>query len=598
MMKFPCSLFCLLFFSLPGLISVVRGADEAVLQAQQTRVEVIQKVAPAVVAIFGSSGGGGGSGVLITPDGYALTNFHVTNGAGTFMKCGLNNGKLYDAVIVGIDPTGDVALIKLLGRNDFPTAKMGDSDKVEVGDWTYAMGNPFLLATDFQPTVTYGIVSGVHRYQYPAGGNFLEYTDCIQVDTSINPGNSGGPLFNSNGEIIGINGRGSFEKRGRVNSGAGYAISINQIRYFLGHLKSGRIVDHATLGATVYADDEGAVRIGSILGQSEAFRRGLREGDELVSFAGRNIRSVNQFKNILGIYPKGWMLPVTYRRDGEKQDIIVRLRALHRKSEMAPKKRPPGPMPPEPKPEPKPKPGDDEKGEEKKEDQKKKPPQLPIQRLINKPAVPKEYKHLYVKKAGFANYYFNQLQQNRLLKVVSTWGDYSKVSPKWQITGKDNTQAEFKIGLDEKFVGFLQGEEVFVQQLEGADFENLPPNSGGMLSSIYHLKLLLTSKGKEFTEFYYLGTEPLDGSPLMVDVLIARLTGVTSRFYFHHETAKFIGFDTQLSDDVDECKIRFKDQIDQDGKQFPKQFQVSYQGQEFNTFTITKISFSDEAETK
>src|ERR1019366_9381611 len=96
---------------------------------------------------------------------------------------------------------------------------------------------------------------GVHRYQPPAG-IFLEYTDCIQIDTSINPGNSGGPLFNMDGELIGINGRGSFEKRGRVNSGVGYAISINQIKNFLGHLRSGLETDHATLGASMESEGE------------------------------------------------------------------------------------------------------------------------------------------------------------------------------------------------------------------------------------------------------------------------------------------------------------------------------------------------------
>jgi S1-C subfamily serine protease len=248
------------------------------------------------------------------------------------MKCGLNDGNLYDAVIVGIDPTGDVALIKLLGRDDFPAATLGDSDRVKVGDWVYAMGNPFLLANDFQPTVTYGIVSGTHRYQYPAG-TFLEYTDCLQVDASINPGNSGGPLFNERGELIGINGRISVDKRGRVNSGAGFAISINQIKHFLGHLKGGRIVDHATLGATVTTETDGTIVVKDILEQSEAYRRGLREDDEVVSFAGRPIRSVNQFKNILGIFPSGWQLPLVYRREGQKHEIYVRLRTLHRKSE-------------------------------------------------------------------------------------------------------------------------------------------------------------------------------------------------------------------------------------------------------------------------
>ena len=130
------------------------AAEQSVLQAQSQRVEVVQKVAATVVAIFSADGGGGGSGVLVSADGYALSNFHVTSACGDFMKCGLNDGRLYDAVIVGIDPTGDVALIKLLGRDDFPCATLGDSDKLSVGDWTYAMGNPFLLATDFQPTAT------------------------------------------------------------------------------------------------------------------------------------------------------------------------------------------------------------------------------------------------------------------------------------------------------------------------------------------------------------------------------------------------------------------------------------------------------------
>src|SRR6185295_16806218 len=134
----------------------------------------------------------------------------------------------------------------------FPFAVMGDSDKLRAGDWSLAMGNPFLLATDFTPTVTFGLISGVHRYQYPSG-TLLEYTDCIQIDTSINPGNSGGPLFNMKAELVGINGRGSFaqDKRFRINCGVGYAISINQIKNFLGHMRAGIDTDHATLGASV-----------------------------------------------------------------------------------------------------------------------------------------------------------------------------------------------------------------------------------------------------------------------------------------------------------------------------------------------------------
>ena len=393
----PVAIVLLVLAVLPRATHAV---DPAVLAAEAKRIAVASRLASSVVAIFSRGGQGGGAGVLISSDGYALTNFHVTRGAGTFMKCGLNDGRLYDAVIVGIDPTGDVALVKLLGRDDFPHAQLGDSDKLKVGDWTFAMGNPFLLATDFQPTVTYGIVSGLHRYQYPAG-TILEYTDCIQVDTSINPGNSGGPLFSAGGHLVGINGRGSFEKRGRVNSGAGYAISINQIKLFMDHLRSGRVVDHATLGATVVTREDGAVVVDGILDESEAFRRGLREGDEIISFAGRPLRSVNQFKNILGIYPKGWKLPLVFRRDQVRTEVVLRLRALHRASELtgqprASRTRPGKPRPGQPPGRPKRRP---RRG-------RRPPPAKP----------PEKYKHLFVKKTGFANFYFNLRRNHQMIQ--------------------------------------------------------------------------------------------------------------------------------------------------------------------------------------
>src|SRR5947208_9070993 len=288
----PCCYRSRLVLSAAGAAAFVAAvhalrADDApaiparVLSAQTQRIAAIDKVSPSVVAIFSPGGQGGGSGVLISKDGYALTNFHVVQGAGPVMKCGLPDGVLYDAVLVGLDKVGDVALIKLVPQEqgkDFPVAALADSDRVQAGDWSLAMGNPFLLATDFKPTVTFGLVSGVHRYQYPAG-TLLEYTDCIQIDTSINPGNSGGPLFNMKGELIGINGRGAFEKRGRVNSGDGYAISINQIKNFLGHLRAGIDTDHATLGAIVESEGEDGASnklvVKPVLREADVRRRGL-----------------------------------------------------------------------------------------------------------------------------------------------------------------------------------------------------------------------------------------------------------------------------------------------------------------------------------
>ena len=190
------------------LATPVVGVDPVVLEAEARRVEVIRVATDTAVAIFAGSSGGG-SGVLITADGYALTNFHVVQPAGVAMTCGLADGRLYEAVLVGLDPTGDVALIKLLGRDDFPFATLADSDEVEVGDWCFAAGNPFLLSTDLVPSISAGIVSGTHRYQFPAG-TILEYADCLQVDAAINPGNSGGGLFYAAGRLIGVNGRASF----------------------------------------------------------------------------------------------------------------------------------------------------------------------------------------------------------------------------------------------------------------------------------------------------------------------------------------------------------------------------------------------------
>lgn len=554
------------------LPAAVRAADPAVLEAQQQRISVIERVASSVVAIFAPGGQGGGSGVLISADGYAITNFHVVQGTGAFMKCGLNDGMIYDAVIVGIDPTGDVAMIKLLGRDDFPHSPLGDSEQVRVGDFAYAMGNPFLLAADLQPTVTFGMVSGVHRYQAPAGNNFLEYTDCIQVDTSINPGNSGGPLFNEQGEVIGINGRISIEKRGRVNVGAGYAISSNQVRNFIDHLKSGRIVDHATLGATVASNTDGAVVVNGILEQSEAYRRGLRMGDEVVSFAGRPVRSVNQFKNVLGIYPKGWVLPLTYRRDGEKHDIFVRLRALHRRSELIPD-RPQRPVPQHPPDEPNP----EHDGSE------------PHPRTA--PGIPDEYAHMFVERQGFANYYFNELERERVQRAVTELGDFGPPDRLWTLTGRTAAGGEFQFKLAPETLAVKINDDVSLQSLDET-FGDLPPGSGGLLVALHSLKMMLIEPGDYFSEFYYLGSEPIDGGDEQVDVLITTRSEVVNRWYFSKLDGRWLGFDTQLVEDVDACEIRIDGLQDFAGRPFPPVLNVRHGGQSFGTFFIESLDIA------
>jgi serine protease Do len=553
------------------------AVDPAVMQAERERVEVVHRIAPSVVAIFSNSGDGGGSGVLISVDGYALSNFHVTSSAGEFMKCGLNDGKLYDAVIVGIDPTGDVALIKLLGRDDFPAAKLGDSDQVRVGEWAYAMGNPFLLATDFQPTLTAGIVSGVHRYQYPAG-TILEYADCIQTDASINPGNSGGPLFNAKGELIGINGRGSFEKRGRVFVGAGYAISINQIKHFLDQLRSGRIVDHATLGALVRTMHDRAVVVDRVLEESSAYRRGLREGDEVVSFAGRPIGSVNQFKNVLGIYPDGWKVPLVYRREGQRHEIMVELRPLHRASELLEKPK----ESPRPEPSPRrPKPNDPEQP---------KNPEAPPPDVMHQPSGPPEkWKHLHEERAGFANYHFNRLEQARVLKGLEEFGDYAAVTGTWRFTGETTDGKPFVFTLSQKGLGLTLGKNGYYFQPPDVDPLDEPAGTGGLLTALEQLKQLLVRGPEAFSTCYYVGSEPLDGRGPQVDVLFTQQGTVQTQWFFDRQSARLAGFDTTLAGDMDAAEVRIQELNDFSGRRFLGQWTARSGDKEFAAFQTTAI---------
>ena len=560
------------------------AAEPQVREAELKRVEVIERIAPTVVAVFAKGGAGGGSGVLISKDGFALTNFHVVSGLGSFMKCGLNDGVLYDAVVVGIDPTGDVALIKLLGRDNFPLAALGDSDKLEIGDWTYVMGNPFLLATDFQPTVTYGIVSGTHRYQPPAG-TWLEYTDCIQVDTSINPGNSGGPLFNSVGELVGINGRGSFEKRGRVNSGAGYAISINQIKFFHDQLKAGRVVDHATLGATVTTDSDGGVVVNGILESSDVFRRGLRSGDELVSFAGRPVRTVNQFKNILGIYPKDWMLPIVFRHEGERREIHARLRGLHAKSELMP-----GPRP-QPKPR-QPLPKKDKDGKPEKLPELPLPPRPDPQAEALKKAIPEQWKDWFVAKTGFANYRFNQLEQDRVFAPLKGLGDFASAAGSWRLSGQSATGDPFELTLALKGIGLEIRDAAFFQQLEDTDPADEPAGTGGFLIAAHQLRLLLQTGSKAFTECHYFGSEPLDGRGELADVIVTTLGAIETRWFFSRASGMLLGLDSRLFEDSEACSIRLESWTDFGGRRLPATWLVTSGEKEFATLKLAKAELA------
>jgi len=594
-------------------------APAEVLKGQADRVSVIERIKPSVVAVFARGGQGGGTGVLISDDGYALTNFHVVQPAGPTPQCGLPDGVLYDAVVVGIDKVGDVALIKLLPKKEgakFPAAVIGDSDLVREGDWSIAMGNPFLLATDFTPTVTFGLVSGVHRYQYPAGV-LLEYTDCIQVDTSINPGNSGGPLFNMKGELIGINGRGSFDKRGRVNSGVGYAISINQIKNFMGHLKAGIDTDHASLGAVVTTQTEqsglGRMVVTQILEESDVARRGLDFEDELTSFGGRQITSVNHFKNVLGLYPRGWRVPLEYRRGQQRKEMLVRLMGVQRKQAGGPEDG--QPMPPERPIQPPDQPG--------------KPPRVPGQPAPGKLPIPKKPAgptgpgaKFYEAKAGFANYWFNRQERDRLLGAFHKHADLLGSRADWTIEGtvrlkKLRTESKVKIEVrDEKSADGKSAKprvklaiDQFPYELEPLNVNQelvalrMPESSGGLMAALYVYRHLLTTGVKGFgTDIHHGGHEPFypppsDGKTVSslaslrveTEVLNTRHGPFLAKWFFSPEDQKLLGFELRMDENEDPCEVYFSDYRTVSGKSLPHRMQVLYNDGHYGTFEFSSF---------
>ncbi len=497
--------------------------DPILLKAEEERIAAIARAMPSAVSVFVPGGAGGGSGVLISPDGYALTNFHVTSPAGSYMRCGLSDGNIYDAVIVGIDPVGDLAMIRLLGRDDFPFAQLADSRQAKAGDWCMVIGNPFLLASNLQPTVTWGILSGVGRYQYPSG-TLLEYADCLQTDASINPGNSGGPIYDAGGNLLGVVGRASFEKRGRVNVGVGYAISIHQAKNFLGYLRSGRIVDHATLGATVATDPDGSARVTNILENSDAFRRGLRYSDEVLEVDGRVVQTANDLQNIVATLPSGWRVKMSFRHEGETIDTLVRMMSVHGEDELLKKMAgalpPPPPRQQIPKPQEDSAPSEKEQKEDKDSDDQKdrNRKKLPLPLRQAKPAAkhPQAVADLLKERKGYANYHFNLVQQESFIESLRDQfpagadGDQHA----WIIEGEtegDNPQpVSIRVGPTKK--AMLLGEIVMEAETKAELYDLVATRSeSGILPALDAWRRMISNGPQQFGDSYYLGTMPLGG---------------------------------------------------------------------------------------
>jgi serine protease Do len=263
---------------------------------------------------------GMGSGIVVEASGLILTNNHVVRGGGQ-ITVRLQDGREFKATKISGDPKTDLAVLRIEGADHLKAAKLGDSDKVEVGDWVLALGNPFGL----EGTVTAGIVSAKGR-----GVGMAEREDYIQTDAAINPGNSGGPLVNLDGEVIGINTAISSSSGG--NEGVGFAIPINLAKWVSGQLAKDGTVHRARLGVMVQplGDDlakqfglkarEG-VLVAEVTPDSPAAKAGMKPGDAIVEFAGKAVSTPQELQSAVERSPAGKQQTITIVRDGNRTTL-------------------------------------------------------------------------------------------------------------------------------------------------------------------------------------------------------------------------------------------------------------------------------------
>ena len=276
-----------------------------------------------------------GSGVIISPDGYIVTNNHVVNGADE-LTVTLNDNREYSARIIGTDPNTDLALIKVNGKN-LPTLPIGDSDNLKVGEWVLAVGNPYNLSS----TVTAGIVSAKARSMGGEGSNGPQISSFIQTDAAINPGNSGGALVNAKGELVGINAM-LYSQTGSY-SGYGFAIPTTIMVKVVDDLKKYGTVQRAVLGIrggdvlnyiNAQKDEKKDVDLGTNEGVyvaevtegSSAAAAGIVKGDVITEADGKKITKMSELQELLSKKRPGEKVTLTYLHNKSKHSKTVTLK--------------------------------------------------------------------------------------------------------------------------------------------------------------------------------------------------------------------------------------------------------------------------------
>jgi len=276
-----------------------------------------------------------GSGVIVSPDGYILTNNHVVAEADE-ITVRLSDGREFSAEVIGTDPPSEIAVVQIETDGDLPVAKLGDDEATEVGDWVLAVGAPFGL----EQTVTSGIISATGRH----GVGITEIENFIQTDAAINPGNSGGPLVNMHGEVVGINT--AIASRSGGYMGIGFAVPINMARKVMDRLLEEGEVVRGWLGVSIQPltpemaesmdiPEEKGVLVSQVFDDTPAAEAGIRPGDLVLEFNGKKVSDPSELQSAVAWTKPGTEAKVVLIRDGKRKTVTVEIARRPEREEIA-----------------------------------------------------------------------------------------------------------------------------------------------------------------------------------------------------------------------------------------------------------------------
>jgi hypothetical protein len=317
--------------------------------------------------------------------------------------------------------------------------------------------------------------------------------------------------------------------------------------------------------------------VDDILEQSDAYRRGLRYGDEIVRFGDRDIGSANALKNALGTYPRNWRVPLVFRQDGQEYNRHVRMAGVHHEGELAAlmESGPEDPGPPD---------GDE------KPDVPKRPN---LQTHKKKPKLPAAVEAYYEQRPGYANYWFNRYHQQRVWNAFLARGDFAQLGWPWtmQAHDKNGDEVVVRLGKDEGTITVASVGESSAKFGASLTESTSPPRSGGLLAAMHIWERLLLLGPRRFGEVYYLGTLPWGESGAEADCLVGTYGGVETRFYFDPAGGDMVGLEMQTADDRDPCEIYFSDIRPVDGRRLPHHWLIRHGDQTYADLTIDSYAW-------